>query len=411
MYEEVKRYWVLGEENGNFVGGQRGRPYQTRYEANFEELGKLAVWMSQTHSVSPARLGALLAFLAVKDGRVFSQVKPLFRRWETVQEFVKVLRRGDFGRKSLGSGPRKVVAQWVETANDEDLFHTIKSGSPSISDVIKLSHPKAPNDERNAYLGWLLGETGVNRKLLPQFLQDCLKSPYKHPEINSLLSGTPDGVKSLSDMLGKSALAMYRRFPTYFSEWEFEAYGVYMYAYQTWGYLGLALEASLPVLVSPTHTLVSFSTPLTSHPGEVTGGKILGLFRFEYDSRTVYLHRQSGGGTTVETSWGKISEKSPFSAIQKAVQPGKLTSIEESIIIIHHNPPPADFVTFWNGSELSRTRKLLVICPNSTYTPPQLNGATFVQKMDDDGLTYLKDWTRPFLPTDQELSNISLSVV
>jgi hypothetical protein len=217
-------------------------------------------------------------------------------------------------------------------------------------------------------------------------------------------------MKSLPDMLGKSALAMYRRFPLYFSTWELEAGIVYPYACQNWGYLRLALETSLHVISLSCPSVVSFSTSIDPYPGEVTGGKIFGLFRSEHSSRTMYIH-QHRGRTTAEASWGKVSEKAPFSAIKKAIQTGNPDSIEERIIIIHHNPPPADFVTFWNGSELSQTRKLLVICPNSTYTPPQLNGATFVQKLDDDGLAYLQDWANPFLPTDQELSNISLSVV
>lgn len=410
MNEEVKRYWVLGEENGNFVGGQRDRPYQTRYGADFEELGKLAVWMSQTPLVSPARLGALLAFLAVKDGQVFSQVKPLFRRWETVQEFVKIFRRGDFGRKSLGSGPRKAVARWVETADDEDLFFTIRSGSPSLPDVIKLSHPKASNDEKNAYLGWILGETGINRKLLPKFLRDYLKNPYKHLDISALLSGEVEGVEDLPESLSKSALALYRKFPTHFSNWEFESSQVYYHVSQNWGYLGLALESSLPLIPTRCPLLISFSTSYNPFPGEITGEKLFGLLKFEYSSRAAYL-RRNRGVETAETSWGRVQEKAPFSAIQKLVQSENAAAIEERIIVIHHRPPPANFVTFWNGSELSRTKKLLVISPNSTYTPPRLNGATFVQKMDDDGLTYLQDWVKPFLPTDQELSNISLSVV
>lgn len=410
MNEEVKRYWVLGEENGNFVGGQRDRPYQTRYEADFEELGKLAVWMSQTPLVSPARLGALLAFLAVKDGQVFSQVKPLLRRWETVQEFTKTFRRGDFGRKSLGSGPRKAVARWVETADDEDLFLTIRSGSPSLPDVIKLSHPKASTDEQNAYFGWILGETGVNRKLLPKFLQDSLRNPYKHPEVTALRSREIENVNALPETTSKFALALYRKFPLYFSNWEFESSEVYDHVSRNWGYLGLALESSLPVVAVSQPTLLSFSAWKEAFCGEITGDKVSNLFRVDASFRAAYL-RRNRGVETAETTLGKMSDKTPFSAIQKVVQSENTATIEDRILVIHHRPPPAGFVTFWNGCELSQTKKLLVISPNSNYTPPQLNGATFVQKMDDDALTYLQDWFNPFLPTDQELSNISLSVV
>src|SRR3982751_320264 len=57
----------------------------------------------------------LLAVLAAKDVRLLAQVFPrVVDNGKMLRNFVQVLRSGVVGRKSLGSAPQRLVAEWLE---------------------------------------------------------------------------------------------------------------------------------------------------------------------------------------------------------------------------------------------------------------------------------------------------------
>lgn len=101
----------------------------------------------------------LLASLSLRDGelmeRAFARVVDNGRM---LRNFVQVLRSGQVGRTSLGSRPKRLVRQWVETASVEQLLAAAIGNDPSLADVIKMVRPKPADAQRAALYAWLIGK-------------------------------------------------------------------------------------------------------------------------------------------------------------------------------------------------------------------------------------------------------------
>jgi len=100
----------------------------------------------------------LCAVLAVRDGemlaRIFDRVIDDARMLRT---FVQILRSGATGRKSLGTRPQRLVRRWLESRTDEALFRSSVGNSPSLADIVKMTHPHPATKAREALYGYLLG--------------------------------------------------------------------------------------------------------------------------------------------------------------------------------------------------------------------------------------------------------------
>ncbi|MCW8139372.1 MAG: RNA-binding protein [Planctomycetota bacterium] len=121
-----------------------------------EFVAKAAVWAREQGHMKdlPAALCAMLskADPALLD-LVFERVVDNGRMLRT---FVQLVRSGQFGRKSLGSGPRRLVRRWLEGRSDAQVYRAAIGNDPSLADVIKLAHPKPATASRRALYAYLL---------------------------------------------------------------------------------------------------------------------------------------------------------------------------------------------------------------------------------------------------------------
>ncbi|MGE0710692.1 MAG: RNA-binding protein [Planctomycetota bacterium] len=103
----------------------------------------------------PAALCAMLskADLALLDA-VFERV---IDNGKMLRNFVQLLRSGAFGRRSLGSGPKRLVRRWLANRSDAALLRASVGQQPSLADVVKMVHPKPDTASRRALYAWLLG--------------------------------------------------------------------------------------------------------------------------------------------------------------------------------------------------------------------------------------------------------------
>ena len=74
-----------------------------------------------------------------------------------LRNFVQIMRSGVVGRKSLGTLPKRLILQWLEKRNDEQLFRGSVGNDPSLADVVKMVHPKPTSASRQALYGYLIG--------------------------------------------------------------------------------------------------------------------------------------------------------------------------------------------------------------------------------------------------------------
>ena len=120
----------------------------------------------------PALLAASLSVVGPKYlPKVFARV---IDNGRMLRNFVQIMRSGAVGRKSLGSRPKLLVAEWLNSASDTQLLRASVGQSPSLADVIKMVHPKPKDARREALFAWILGKP-CDLELLPANLRDFLR--------------------------------------------------------------------------------------------------------------------------------------------------------------------------------------------------------------------------------------------
>src|SRR5262245_56783001 len=104
---------------------------------------------------TPALLCAVLSRRApALLERVFPRVIDSGRMLRT---FVQIVRSGVVGRKSLGSLPKRLVRRWLAERTDEALVAASVGQKPSLTDIVRMVHPRPSTATREALFGWLLG--------------------------------------------------------------------------------------------------------------------------------------------------------------------------------------------------------------------------------------------------------------
>lgn len=126
-------------------------------EVEPEFVARLAVYAREKGMMKDLP-SALLASLASTDGKLFARVFPrVVDNTKMLRNVVQMIRSGEFGRKSLGSLPKRVVQNWLAGKDDRYLFKGSIGTSPSLGDVIKMIHPRPETESRKALYGYLTG--------------------------------------------------------------------------------------------------------------------------------------------------------------------------------------------------------------------------------------------------------------
>ena len=117
----------------------------------------------------------LLAVLAGRDPILFRRVfGRVVDNGKMLRTFVQIMRSGQTGRKSLGSAPKRMVANWLNEASDRALLQANVGNDPSLADVIKMVHPKPGNKAREALFAWIIGKP-CDVDMLPTAVQDYMR--------------------------------------------------------------------------------------------------------------------------------------------------------------------------------------------------------------------------------------------
>lgn len=110
----------------------------------------------------------LLAVLAVRDQVYLPGVfKRVVNNGKMLRNFVQILRSGAVGRKSLGTRPKKLVQNWLNSASEQTLLSAAIGTQPSLADVLKMVHPKPSEPWREAFFAWVIGKP-FEHDALPQ---------------------------------------------------------------------------------------------------------------------------------------------------------------------------------------------------------------------------------------------------
>lgn len=118
-----------------------------------EFVARVAIY-SRTQGFMKDTPAMLCAWLSNRDPRlheaVFARVIDSARM---LRSYVQILRSGVVGRRSLGSAPKRLVREWLASRNEDALFSSRVGQSPSLSDIVKMVHPKPAGPVREAFYG------------------------------------------------------------------------------------------------------------------------------------------------------------------------------------------------------------------------------------------------------------------
>lgn len=108
----------------------------------------------------------LCAYLSTVDSALLRKVFPrVIDNAKMLRNFVQIMRSGAVGRKSLGSAPKKLVVDWLNAHDDDDIFRASVGQDPSLADIIKMVHPIPENKAREALYGYMLKREYKKRNL------------------------------------------------------------------------------------------------------------------------------------------------------------------------------------------------------------------------------------------------------
>ncbi len=177
---QVAQLAITGCLNGTFycsAAGQLDAALTLARELDAAFVAKVAVY-SREHGYMKDMPALLLAVLSVKDPQLLRRVfDRVIDNGRMLRSFVQILRSGVAGRKSLGSAPKALVRNWLNTANERKLVDAAIGADPSLADVVRMVHPKPADELREAFYGWLLGRSYALDKL-PVKLQEYLAYKY-----------------------------------------------------------------------------------------------------------------------------------------------------------------------------------------------------------------------------------------
>ena len=170
----LAQYASTGCFNGTFYSTDKehlDRFLALAAEVDLEFLAKTAVYCRREAHMKDAP-ALLTAFLASKSPELLERVFPaVIDNGKMLRNFVQFIRSGVTGRKSLGTRPKKLILQWLESKEDAQLFKAAVGNTPSLADVVKMVHPKPTSKGREALYGYILGRA-YHEDALPQVVRD-----------------------------------------------------------------------------------------------------------------------------------------------------------------------------------------------------------------------------------------------
>jgi len=157
---QLAQYAATGCLNTTFYASadeQLAKVLELCAEIDADFIAKTAVFCRERGQMKD--MPALLcAVLSVKDRALLNVVFPrVIDNAKMLRNFVQIMRSGAVGRKSLGTAPRRLVREWLDARDPAVLFKANVGQDPSLTDIVKMVHPKPKDAVREALFGYFIG--------------------------------------------------------------------------------------------------------------------------------------------------------------------------------------------------------------------------------------------------------------
>jgi 60 kDa SS-A/Ro ribonucleoprotein len=157
---QLAQYAATGCLNTTFYAGageQLARVLELCADVDADFIARTAVFCRERAFMKD--MPALLcAVLSVKDRELLNVAFPrVIDNAKMLRNFVQIMRSGAVGRKSLGSAPKRLVREWLDARDPDALFKANVGQDPSLTDIVKMVHPKPKDAAREALFGYFIG--------------------------------------------------------------------------------------------------------------------------------------------------------------------------------------------------------------------------------------------------------------
>ncbi len=169
----LAQYAITGCMNATYYVGaeeQLGTVLELCENIAPEFIAKVAVYCREKGYMKD--MPALLcAVLSSKDPALLEKIfDRVLDNGKMLRNFVQIVRSGVTGRKSFGTRIRRLIRQWLDKRDDDQIFRSSVGNDPSLADVIKMVHPKPQTASREALYGRLIGKEH-NAEALPDLVK------------------------------------------------------------------------------------------------------------------------------------------------------------------------------------------------------------------------------------------------
>lgn len=173
----LAQYVITGTFNGTFYASAAEQLDTVKHlcsKVDDEFLAKCAIYARIKGKMkdTPAYLCAVLA---TRNVALLERVFPIvINNGKMLANFVQIIRSGAVGRKSFGSAIKRIINNWLNSRPADRLFETsVGVSSPSMTDVIKMTHPRPTDEEHSALYAYLI-DKAFRLHELPENLQSYL---------------------------------------------------------------------------------------------------------------------------------------------------------------------------------------------------------------------------------------------
>jgi len=124
----------------------------------------------------PALVLALLASKKTnKATALFNRAFPrIVDNGKMLRTFIQIVRSGQTGRKSFGTTVKRAINDFLTGRKPEQLFRDTVGESPSLGDIVKMTHPRFEDSMLNEIVKRELGRQ-YNKRKLPKLVRDYEK--------------------------------------------------------------------------------------------------------------------------------------------------------------------------------------------------------------------------------------------
>jgi 60 kDa SS-A/Ro ribonucleoprotein len=135
-------------------------------------IAKAAVYGHRVAKMKDLPAYMLAELTARHENELLAEVfNSVISNTKMLRNYVQIVWSGVLGRKSLGTRPKKLVQEWLNSRDLDRLFFDSVGDNPSLKQIIKMCRPKPTNKKQETLYRYLIDKEIENKRSMPKLLK------------------------------------------------------------------------------------------------------------------------------------------------------------------------------------------------------------------------------------------------